>query len=80
MDDLVYGGLWRFAMVCLFSSLLLWASMECVYFVAIVLINLNVILIIVMGIFGLVSKLFIDKICEVALALATPLYTTCPLK
>lgn len=69
MDGLVCGGLWRFAMVCLFSSLLLWTSMECVYCVAIVLICFNVTLVFVTWSFTLVSKLFIDGICEVVLAL-----------
>ena len=32
-------------MVCLFSTLLLWNNMECAYFMAIVLICLNVLLI-----------------------------------
>jgi hypothetical protein len=60
-------------MVCLFPCLLLWTSMECAYCVAILLICWNVLLIFVMGGFGLVSKLFIDGICEVALALASKL-------
>ena len=69
MDGLVYGGLWRFAMICLISSLLLWTSVECVYYVAIVLICFDVILVFITGSFTLVSKLFIDGVCEVVLAL-----------
>ena len=45
--------------------------MECAYFVAIVLICLNVLLIFVVGNFILISKLFINGICVMALALAT---------
>ena len=60
-------------MVSLSSSILLWTSMECAYYVAIVLINLDVLLIIVMGSSTLVSKLFIDRIHGVALAFCNSL-------
>ena len=56
---------------CRFSSLCLWTSIECAYCEAIMFICLNVIFIFAMGIFSFVSKLFIDGICFVALALAT---------
>lgn len=60
------GG--RYAIVCLFSSVILWSSMECAYCVAIVLICLNVLLFFfVMESFSLDSKLFSDRICEMAL-------------
>ena len=38
--------------------------MECVYCVVIVLICLNVLLIFVMGSFSLVSRLFVDMMCD----------------
>ena len=55
-------------MVCVFYSLFFGTSIECTYFVAIVLIYLNVLLIFVTERFGLIFKVFIDYICEVALA------------
>jgi hypothetical protein len=62
-------------MVCLFSSLLLWTSMACAYCVAIMLVCLHVLFVFVTGCFILVSKFFIDRICEVALAPASKTMT-----
>lgn len=59
---------WRSVIGCRFPSLLLWISTECAYCVAMMLICLNVFLIFVLGSLSLVSKLFIDGMCVVALA------------
>ena len=58
-------------MVCRFSSLRLWTKMECAYFVAIMLISLNVFFIFVIGSVNVASNFFIDGICVVPLAPAT---------
>ena len=45
-----------YATVCMFSSLILWTSMKCAYYMASVLICLNALLIFVMESFSVVSK------------------------
>ena len=62
---------WRFVTSCQFSSLRLWTSIECAYYVAIMLICLNVFLIFIIGSLSVVSELSINGMCFVALALAT---------
>jgi len=67
----IYGGSWRSATNCHFSSLLLWISIECAYCVATVLLCLYVFFISVHEFFSFVSMHFIDGVCVVAFVLAT---------
>ena len=67
----IHGRFWRSSIVCRFSSLRLWTSMECAYCVAIVFICLNVSLIFMIGSLSVASRYFIRGICVVPLAPAT---------
>ena len=58
----------RFVIGCQFSSLHLWTSIECAYCMAITLMCLNVFLIFMTRSLSFVSKIFIDRMCVVALA------------